>query len=664
VVLLLSALCAPAAGLALEPGWRGEFVATPGAPIDPKATLRIRLPEEVDPATMEWLSVELDSLDVTPILTLEGREIVVRPPRPLATGSHRLSLTQYREQGEPLDRGAWSFAVGQAIAYQVRADASLAATYRVDTSDVPQETLPAHTLTADGSLRLEGSAGTDAWQVSGTADGIYTSQPPEGVDSFQGGNYLATVRVGSVTGQVGQIDPQLDSAIIRSFQRRGASLGYASGGQQVQASAFALRAEPVIGFKEGLGIHDADNRVFGGALTLRPFGAHPAWLALTGIYLTGKQGADPGVAVVDQSAASEGSAWSLGFVSGLFNQRLRLKGEFASAKFDPDRTDETLAAKRDEAYGGAAVWDAVRDAKLGESPLSWTFGAEYQRNGASFKSIANAGIPTDLQLEKIFTRLGIGGLSGEVVLGREHDNVEGDAAVVTGQTDLVGATASYRPTLAAEGPALALLGQPQLDVGYQRLHDRTLDLPQGVSEQPERRTAEWSAGVGSSYRTWDWRAGYRSRREEDLAGAAADRTSSTLEGNLGLRPWERLTLGLRAQLVRDEDLGTSVERTGTLIGGDLTLVLVKERLTARGAYQSDSRTASDGTEDARTQTLDFNLDLTLRQPGGNLPGITVSLRGQRQDIADRVSAANDRQPFQLFLAVNLGWPAATAGTWR
>lgn len=661
VAAVLAWFCAPA--LALEESWRGEFATASGEPIDPRQPLRIKLPDDIDPATLEWLAVELDTLDVTPILTLEGTEIVVRPPRPLKSGTHQLTLAQYNEDGEAVDRGSWSFKVGQEVAYQARADASFAATYRADTRNIPKESLPEKPGTVDGSLRLEASAGTASWQVRGNADGVWTNQPAEGLDHFEGGNYLATLSAGGLTGQVGQLDPRLESSIISSFQRRGMTLSYTNRGQEVQANGFALRSGPVAGFHEGLGIHDPDNRVLGGSVTLRPLPKHGEWLTLTGMYLVGKQGADPGVAVVDQTALGSGSAWSVGFVSGLFNQRLRVRGEYAATRFDADGSGE-LVEEPDKAYGGSAVWDLVRDARLGDMPLNGAVGGEYQYNGPSFKSLANAGLPTDLQMEKAFTRWGLGGLSAEVVAGREHDNVEDDPALAAGLTNLLGAVATYSPTLAPDGWAQAVFGQPRLDLGYQQLRDRTIDLPEGATDKPDRRNREWSATLGSGYRIWDWRAGYRSRREKDLTGAAADRTSESADANLGFRLWERITLGLRGQLTRDKDIGTSLSLTNTLTGADLTVVLIRDYLTARVAYQADRRKASDDSENQLTQTTDFGLDLTLLQARDNWPGIAISLKGQQQNVDDRVNDENDRKPFQVFLAVNVGWPMSTSGTWR
>lgn len=661
VLVVLARWCAPA--LALEEGWRGELVVASGAPIEPQQPLRVKLPDDIDPATLEWLAVELDALDVTPILVLEGTEIVVRPPRPLKGGTHRLSLTQYNEDGEAIDRGSWTFKVGQAVAYQARADASFAATYRADTKNIPEESLPEKPGTADGSLRLEASAGTASWQVSGNADGIWTNQPAEGLDHFEGGNYLATLSAGGLTGQVGQLDPRLESPIINSFQRRGMMLSYANRGQQVQASAFALRTEPVAGFHEGIGIHDRDDRVLGGAVTLRPVPKHAEWLTLTGIYLVGKQAGDPGVAVVDQSTLNSGSAWSLGVVSGLFNQRLRLRGEYAATRFDSDGSGEA-GEEPDKAYGGSAVWDLLRDARLGDMPVNGAVGGEYQFTGPAFASLANAGLPTDLLMEKIFTRWGLGGLSAEVVAGREHDNVEDDPALAAGRTDLLAAVVAYSPTLTPGGKAQAILGQPRLDLGYQQLRDRTLDLPEEATDKPDRRNREWSAGLGSSYSFWDWRAGYRSRRDEDLTGAAADRTGESADANLGFRLWERVTLGLRGQLTRDKDVGTGLSTTNTLTGADLAVVLIRDYLTARVAYQADRGKSSDQSVNQLTQTTDFGLDLSLLQARENRPGVAISLKGQQQNVDDRVNSENDRKPFQVYLAVNIGWSVTTSGTWR
>ena len=50
-----------------------------------------------------------------------------------------------------------------------------------------------------------------------------------------------------------------------------------------------------------------------------------------------------------------------------------------------------MAEEPDSAYGASAVADLLRDAKIGEMPLTWAIGGEYQYTGPSFKSLANAG---------------------------------------------------------------------------------------------------------------------------------------------------------------------------------------------------------------------------------------------------------------------------------
>jgi hypothetical protein len=267
-------------------------------------------------------------------------------------------------------------------------------------------------------------------------------------------------------------------------------------------------------------------------------------------------------------------------------------------------------------------------------------------------------------MQKGSTRLELGGLSVEAVVGREHDNVADDPGVATGRTDLLGALLAYGPALPPGGTAQAVLGQPRLELGYQQLRDRTISLPEGVTDKADRRNSEWSASLGSTYALGDWRAGYRSRREEDVTGASADRTTTTAEGSLSLRLWERVTLGLRGQLARDKEEGTDRTRTNSLAGGDLALVLIKERLLARVAYQADRRKASDDSENQQTRTTDFGLELTLRQAADNKPGVVVNLKGQQQKVDDRVNHENDKEPLQVFLGVNIGWPASTAGTWR
>jgi hypothetical protein len=661
--LLVGALAAPSQGI--EKDWRGLFGGGSGQPLDPREALRIRLPDDIDKATLEWLAVELDGMDVTPILALEGTEIVVRPPRALSGGPHRLALAQYTEANAVIDRGAWTFRVGRAVAYQLRSDASLKAIYRAKADDVPASSLPSNRTTLDGTLRVDASVGAGSWQVGANADGVYTSQPAAGVDHLEGGNWLVAARAGGAGAELGQIDPHGESFIISGFQRRGAALAYADEAQSVQARAFALRTEPVTGFHEGIGLSDPQDRVVGGLVSYRPFAKHWEWLTLTGGYLVGKRNENAGTAVADtQATLSDGSAWSVGFLSSLLGERLRLKGEYAATSYDPDGPGTAAHSEADKAYGGSAVVALLGSGvTVAGGPATWEAGGEYQHVGPSFKSLANAGLPTDLELAKVFTRAGLAGFNAELVAGREHDNVEHDPAVATGKTEMVGLVAGYAPSLSPEGRARAVLGQIRVDLGLQQLRTTTEDLPEGATGA-NRRTREWTLSVGSSYAALDWRAGYRSRTEEEPAVAGGERRGSGLDGSLTLRWGERVTLGFRGQNTQDRAPGTGVTLTDTLTAADLTAVLVKDRLTAHLAHQWDSRRLSDGAESSLTQTTDLSVDLTLLRAAENRPGVTLNLRGQRQKVDDRVDDARDSTPFQVFLEVNIGWPATLAGTWR
>lgn len=85
--------------------WSASFK----APTSNQAALLIDLPNELDIATLTTLAVELDGIDITALLSLQGRDLIYTPVKPLFIGSHSIRLLVFQRDGSSHEKAKWSF---------------------------------------------------------------------------------------------------------------------------------------------------------------------------------------------------------------------------------------------------------------------------------------------------------------------------------------------------------------------------------------------------------------------------------------------------------------------------------------------------------------------------------------------------------------------------
>jgi hypothetical protein len=660
IIFLVVTLLHPHAAPAIENSW-SAVLASPlqGDTYHPSEPLTIGLPADIDNETIQWLALELDAIDVTRIVALKGADVILQPPQPLAPGIHSIRLVQYTREGQIIERGRWEFETRGAATYQLVSEVSLNAYYRVADGDIPEEQFPEHRTTGDGGARFQGMVARDDWKVSGALDMIYNSEPGPSLDEVEGGDFLIEGVKGPVTLDLGHHTLGPDSLVMENFHRRGGSLSYAAGSRSIDASGFVFRTEPVNGFRNGFGVSDENNRVTGGIVTTRPFPGKGDLLSISGIYLYGEQGTDPGVAVIDDQAAGEGNAWSLALESLLWDQRVTLRGEYAETRFDPDGPGTETGKATDDALFLRGVLVPWTNLSVKDRPFHWDFGAEYQKVGTLFHSLANPGLPSDLEMMRGFSTLSWSGLSLEAVVGREEDNVDGLDFLPTTRSDLVALSGTYAFfSDVQEGiAAIKWLGRPVLSISAQQAWDRTDEIPQdyegGVVDQ---RIRDFQVSLGSTYPTWDWYAGHTRGWQDDFTGDVSDIRSDVSDLSLNLKFGSRVTLGGRGQLNKIREEETGLEFEANLAGVDGSFVLVKDRVTARLSYQVDTQEATEGSVDEKTETTDFDVDWSLIKAVRNRPGLSLWLRGQYREVNDRTGEAPDIYPYQIFCGFTVGWP--------
>ncbi len=641
----------------------------------PGDALRIQLPAAVTDDILQWLALELDSVDVSQIVQLEtspeGRVVVVRPPSPLEFGAHELRLVQYTEEGDIIERGVWNFDIQQTARFReasFTANTTLDISHRIDDDELPD--LPSETQ-GQGASSVAARVAQENWEATAEANFLYDSVGVQTRDSetgvgggreFDMGEFLFSGRTEHLSALVGHHAMRHQSLIMQGFHRRGISLTGSVPNKMLAASGFAFRTEPITGFRDGLGVGRHDRRVVGSMVTARPIPGQTNALAVTATYLRGQGEDGNGVGVSGEQLFTEGDGWSLVAESRLAQDRIKLRGEVAETDYDIDGDLDVFDEERDDAHQVLVEFTPWFGKTLYDRPMNWTFGAEYKEVGLFFRSLANPSLPFDKELARAFSTFQWGGLAFQIQAGREKDNVDDIEDLPKLRNQLVLGSMSYTPQPSYDEsgqPRARWYGQPSFNLSTQYAHLKHAVLPEAfLGGMINQRTTYNQLGASFQYSAWSWSVGHGFGKEEDLTGALSDRRNELSDLAANWQIGERLLLGAQLQYNTITDIRTSLTTrswVGNLSG---EAVLVRDRLTAGINLSVNQDGASDDSVDTETRTYGFSVNWQAISPRRNWPGLLLWLRGERQEFEDELAPDNDRSPYQVFVGASVNWPVS------
>lgn len=637
--------------------WEGTLQEPAGGRWGAQTEIAILLPDGLEPEIVGRLALEVDDLDFTAVAAIEPGSVRLLPPWPMARGRHRVRLLEYGSGGGVAVRGDWSFVVRGAVEGRAAAQVAIQASRRVADDDVPAESLPERD-TVQGSAHLEAGIAGGGGEAEIAGDLLYQTPAAEGLDDLELGEFLARASGGPATVRVGHHAPPAQGLLLRDFSRRGGSLETRFG-DVATATGFALRAGELRGFRGGLGFSEPGDRVAGAVVALTPVTRSPERLRITGVVVDGRQ-REEGEGVYDPAAAGEGGGWSLRLDSELLAGRLRLHGEYAETSFEAPG-GESPSRRDDEAIDAGVAAVPLPDLTAGGQPLRWEVGLTWQRVGTDFRTLANPGLPSDVETLQGYTRFGWGGHALEASASRGEDNVAGfEGLPRTASSQLsVQASAAFPVDEAGAGRLRRLIGSPRLTLGYQQGALETVDAPEAWSGgEVDSRTREWQATAGSSYGRLDWSAGGRWGTSEDGTGAFPELRTTAADASLSLRPFEWLDASLIGQRVLTRDVESGLEQVATLLRAEVGLQVVPGRLRMTAGLQSDRQDGGEGSTDLRTEALDLALEWTALKPGGLRPGLALWARGRAERRRDAALPENDAEPYQVFIGGTFSWAGA------
>jgi len=633
------------------------------APTEP---LRIRL-ANIPTNTLPQLALELDEIDVTALVTMEGDVAVFTPPQPLAYGEHQLRLVQNSPDGSINELGEWSFELRKNALFrdaQLNGNVTVKGSYRTLDKELG-DPAPDRGM-SEGMGQFYGSAENENWRLNGMLSIIANSQSqlmPRQRGHLDMGQFLIAADSGLYGLKVGDQQLGPDNLVLHSFARRGISASATTPGGTAAVTAFSMHTTPITGAVNVLGVADSTDRVDGTVAMIKPIPGNAEALALMGTYANGKSGDSQGSSVIGGPGASSGSAGSIIADSNLFLQRLRLRGEIAKSTYDFDGSAGQLAPLNGHAYSGLANYIPWHDMTVYDQPLLWNMGLEKKLISTYFRSVANPGGISDRDMSRLFTGVNWYGLDVQLNAGKESDNVDDNPLIPITDSKLRSATVTYNPpmnyALQANGqpPEPPWYGQPNFNASFSSLNRDIVQINGAATSQPIHSTYSSAAGANFQYATWNWNITQTWVNDQgyNLDPTPHTRSSNTqLQGNFRL--FTKLSVGMSASSNNINTINAGIK--SNVINEGLNLAYpFTDTVSSTLNYSTNHNWSTDGTSDTISSNTLAGVSWILNASHGIEPGVTLGLDGSYQDIKNK--SAFSAQPgtvmYQVFLRLTLAW---------
>lgn len=614
----------------------------PGGAVGPREPLEIALDLDADAAAPV---ASLDGIDVSHLLQVTPTGLTLLPGEALSGGSHEL-VVYHRDNGRLVPAGRFTFRVTGALDTRFGLYASLNAGVRVAGDDGGDDVVVDGAFGFDAEFSGEdwsGSARADFFAASGEDD-VFVDDETRDVDL---GDFLFKLRKGNLGARLGHHRAGPESLVLRGFNRRGASMTWEDKDTRFAATAFAFRSEPISGFEHGFGIGDSSQRVTGAVASARPATAIDTEISVT--WLTGEDGGESGIGVIDDVVSGKGDAVSVAVVTRPLDEKLSIRGEFARSQFEYAEDDGR--ENRDDAWMLSVDSDHVFARESGND-LLLRVGVEARSVGTWFTSLANPGLPSDVESLRAHGALASGGFQLVGAVEQQENNVDDSPLLPTIRTDITSLSASYSPVA---GETTPWYGQPSLGLSYNRSSQVLRDNPAALPFDLDLEMDQVTASAAFFYNAFDWRLSHTAGEIRDHTARADDSDNTLTELSFGLYGSDRWSLRSRLQRARIREPGRDRVTDQDLVDLTATAVLLPRRLNASvGVNLSDIR-SSDGSLEEEVRVIDLGLNYTLREPARSRAGISLWLRGEHRDVSGSGERFFDDDDYRVFLGVSVDY---------
>jgi len=656
--------------------WSADFQ----APTSDQPTLKIILPDDLDVMTLTTLGAELDGIDITSLLALDGKDFVYKPLEPLTNGEHTIRLVVIGNDGQPSLKNQWSFNIANLANPDTDASAQMEQQVQQAEAWLRSSSFEADTLTefSNRSYQHNISSAPDHSIVSGAGNLHGVIQGENWTVDAQG-NYLALSDTDlALTGNavdlgeyaiaadyicdsastgvtLGHHDIGLNSLLFSSFQRRGVSARIADKDNRVTANAFAFRPEAVVGASDFTGLSDSNNRLEGASATIKPFSKENDALKITGLYYDG-QGSTGGIGIGGEEEVSTGSGYGVIAEKSLMDGKVAIRAEYARAQYDADGIAVLAPEDSSDAFSFLIEARPFDSPILFNNTMDIIIGAQYERIDTFFESLANQGIAADRDALTAYSNLYWGSFSANLQIVSETNNVDDLASSPTDGLRNIAWSTNYAFDL--QIGSRAWLGSPYLNFsGFVSTLDRKDTPIDYQGNDTDNASNSLTIGGGSSYQRWYWLASHTYASLDDDANTRSDTVSNFSSLASGWTVSERLELSgdLQYGLFEDKDNGTKSYSTNMNFG--LRSVLIKNKLDWSLNYNLNLPSGDDDSPDKHI--INSELGWTIQQANKNHPGLALALRGSMEKTNENTSDPADETQYQIFAIFRIMAPFST-----
>lgn len=654
---VLAACIGPFPAAAQEADWQPQLdPPASAAGRSPQEPFVIRLSAPYDAASGR-LALELDNVDVTERVqplddTYTSFELV--PYTPLARGPHVLRMVEYRNDGNIVELGRWTFDVHvMQSAFDLKSNAG--ASVRVN--EDPKELFAAERTQGQGSVALNAYTENDARRYAMAGDFLIDTNTTaaSGHRAFDLGDFLLTrdtrhtrVALGHHVPGAAQGTAQRN-LIFDGYARRGLSGTLRSGDSEVAVTGFALRTESIRGFEHGFGIGDADNRIAGAMLRFQP-GSN---VALGAGYVSG-EGTDAGFGTGSGAAALRGEAANLALDTAWLEQRLSLRAEAAFSRVD---LGETFGDATDQAWVAGFRWQPHQGLRLGEQLIPWNVDLNYARIGSRFLSIANPQQVANIEELRAGLNAWLGTVSLALTGARGEDNIDTDLYPVT-RSDNLALAVNWTPAVEADFGG-ALFGQPTLGLNLLGDWRDTVHMPAESPALPldfDTRGYTMFASFAHPYGTWS--VTWAITNTEDHTDFSPDiRYESTgIASSFRLGERYSITPGLQLDVARDRGNGISQRAANVSVSQSWTILLDRLFWTTTVGYNRNrvSDASSRQSQVVSSTALSWQQGLFAFW----LQGAWADSENEFLDFFSNVPTRFSQEQYQVFLGISMNWPGS------
>lgn len=625
-----------------------------------KEPLVVVIPQSFNQDKMKNITIELDSVDITEMVQIANGKMVYSPLQAMLVESHELRITEYTDEGDINELGVWHFNVRMSELfeeYSFSADTQLNSNYRIaeKNNDSP---LPDR-FQNDANSQVGFKIKNGNWHAEGQFDLNYTSVAENRPSHRTIENSEFLIKMGNqfVNATIGHQNIGQSSLIMDNFRRRGVSIEGKIPSINSTITGFSLSSLNLSGFGHGLGISDSQQRVKGYSFSTNPIAGSPKLFNLSTTWISGK-GNDGSNFIANfddfqnpneiSPASEEGSAWTISTDSLLFEDKLRIRAEYAETEFNFNPLND-LNAEKDSAENFLVTYSDYT-----QNAISWNAGLNYQRIGTYFKSLANRGLPSDKQLSKLFAGIQWNTVGIQVSGEEQKDNLSEMEQLPETITQLNSINVNWSPQLADNN---SLLGTPNFAFGYNEQNQRQQNLPLDYFfPEADNQMANWQASGSFNYKTNSWGVTFMNTSFTDKSGVQnnTDTDSINLFANFTFDDIGSLSPSIQFDHSKDEV--TQLTSTGVTYSIQSMFTLIPHELDGTVDLILNKNETNDLLTRGENLAMNLALNWHAREATANQVGLELALGGTYNNFEDRIFTPYSSETYRIYLTATFTFP--------